>query len=469
MGETSISALCGRGPGWALLGMLALLTFACVVVAAPSALADGPSHVDAAGTIDRAMDLEAGFWEGNLTRNMTVNDTADFYEFGFSGGRDVEASLVLMPNSTTHNHVRFHVFHRSKEEIVNFTFADIGVPRRFAALTNEEFPTLYYYFAVTWTGSPEAPYAIFYNLTLTEGRKQDDADTGGDVSALPSRAESIAIDDMVQCRVGGTHPQWNKDLNVDGADAYEILPRSKEFLVVKATLDSMGAERGFGFDIRLEDQSGKLLGLEDVLHVGETGEIRYFSDVPLPVYLVVVSESEWCNYTLSVDSEAPPEIDLFVGSIAVTPPKPIFGHPATITIVFRSSTQAVPSIPIRYRVETEGGLIEDGDLLFDETDNVSMDISWEPQAGTFSLLAEIDTLNVIPYELNESNNQLSLTVTVGEEGDEDGDGGDDEGLPEWAWLAIIIIVILAVIAAAAALGFRSMRGRGGEPEEPESY
>jgi hypothetical protein len=449
--------------------MLAVITFTGVVVAAPSVLADGPFDVDAGDTIDRAMDLEAGFWDGNLTRNMTMNDTADFFEFGFSGGHDVEASLVLMPDSTTHSNVRFHVFDRSKAEVVNFTFTGIGIAQRFAALTNEEFPTLYYYFAVTWTGSPETPYVIFYNLSLAEGEKQNDAGTGGDVSALPSRAESLAIGGMIQCRVGGTHPQWNPDLNIDGGDAYEVMPRSNEFLVAKVTLDSMSDKRGFGFDIRLEDQSSKLLGLEDVLLVGETGEIRYFSDVALPVYLVIVSESEWCNYTLSIDSEPPPEIDLFVGSITVTPPKPAFGHPATITIVFRSSTQAVPSVPIRYSVETEGGLIEDGNLLFDERDNVSLDISWEPQAGKFSLLASIDTLNAIPYELNESNNQLSLSVTVGVDGDGDDGDGDDEGLADWVWLVIIIIVILVVIAAATAMGFRSMRGRGGEPEEPEDY
>jgi len=442
-----------------VLGAIALLIAAAAIVAT----ADGPGAGDAGASIDRSLALPQGTWNGSLLRNATVNDTEDFYSFEFDSAQLVECVVVLAPAASHYEGVRLHIHDRSGAEVVNFTFAGLAAPVRFSSLTNMAFPSLRYYFAVAWHGSAVAAFSVPYNITVRASARQDDAGTRGDVGNSSSRAEELDVGASVHGAIGGPLPQWGKDLNADVADVYEVTPSANRFMVVRATLDAMSSSRQWGFDVRVVDQNDRILQQEPLLRVGDNVTIRQFADTFAPLFVVVVSESEACNYTVSVEEEPPAAIDLFVASINVTPPQPIANRPATITVTFRSTSAAVPGEGIACSIRAGNDELWSDELLFDATGTAVQEVSWNAVYGTTAITARVDILDDVPWETREDNNALTVEATArdpGEDGDGDGDGNG--GGMDWVWLALGLIAVCAAIAAAVA--YAAIRGRGKPPE-----
>ena len=445
---------------------MALLALALLAALGLTATADGPGAGDAGLSIEHALALPSGTWNGSLLRNATMNDTADFYSFEFPGSSFIEMTVTILPQSPAFEPVRYSVHDRTGGEVVNFTFSGSGVPSRFASLTDQAFPTIRYYISVEWEGSATAGFAVSYNVTLVADGRQDDAGTRADVGNDTAHAAPLALGESVKGSVGGSLPLWKDDLNVDGVDAYEVTPAAKRFLVLTAKLDSTHAERKRGFDLRITDQSGKILAQRPVLTVGDSVVIKQYSDTSLPFYALILSESESCNYTLTASDEAPPEIDLYVSNITVAPPRPIAGRPATISVVFKSTSAAVPATDITAQVFAGTDKLWEGKIAFDATGTARQDVTWTAIYGTTRIVAKVDTEDFILYESNEGNNQLTIDVIAHDPG-EDGDGGDghDGNGADWVWLAAVIVLIIAAIAVA--VGYAAMRGRGRPPEGEE--
>ena len=456
-GARSTRAVALVAPAMALLA-LALLSALAITV-----LADGPGAGDAGPSIEHAIAVPAGTWNGSLIRNSTMNDTADFYSFEFPGSSFIEMTVTVLPSSPAFEPVRYYVYDRMGGEVVNFTFSGSGVPARFASLTNQAFPTIRYYLSVEWRGSATAGFTVLYKITLVADGRQDDAGTRGDVGNDSAHAAPLALGESVTGSIGGSLPLWKDDQNVDGADVYEVTPTAKRFLVLTAKLDSTHAERKRGFDLRVTDQSGKILAQRPVLAVGDSVVVKQYADTSLPFYALILSESESCNYTLTASDEAPPEIDLYISNISVAPPRPIAGRPATISIVFKSTSAAVPATDITAQVFAGTDKLWEGKIAFDATGTARQDVTWTAIYGPSKILVKVDTEDFIPYESNEGNNQASIDVTALDPG-EDGDGGDGQGGngTEWVWLAAAIVLIIAAIAVAVA--YAAMRGRGQPPE-----
>jgi len=444
------------------LAMLALGTAAAALIAT----ADGPGAGDAGSSVERSVALPQGTWNGSLIRNATVNDTEDFYSFEFDSAQLAECIAVLMPTASHYQGVLLHVCDRSGAEVVNLTFPGLAAPVRFSSLTNQAFPTLRYYFAIAWHGDSTTALSVHYNITVRASTRQNDAGTRGDVGNSSSRAEELDVGETVNGSIGGPLPQWKRDLNADVADAYEVTPSLNNFLVVHATLSAMSADRRLGYDVRVVDQNERILQQEPLLNVGDTVTLKQFADTYSPLYVVVVSESEVCNYTLAIEDEPPAAIDLYVASINVTPPRPTANRPATITVTFRSTTSTVPGEGIACSIKAGNDELWNDEVLFDATGTAVHELTWNAVYGMTAITARVDTLDSIPWETREDNNALTHEVTAkdpGEDGDGDGDG--DAGSMDWVYLAVGLIAVCAAIAAAVA--YAAMRGRGKPPEGEE--
>ena len=265
--------------------------------------------------------------------------------------------------------------------------------------------------------------------------------------------------------MGGSSPQWDLDRNVDGSDVYEVLPTSGRFVVVSGRLDAFHASRRVGFDVQMEDQTGRVLQKpQSVFEVGDELELWHYAASGLPVYVRVSSESEMCNYTLVVSLEDPPEINLFVGNISVTPERPGPGEDATITVVVASTTLIDPATQVRVEVYATRTLLDYADLIFDNSDQETATLPWTVPSADTEVAAVVDTLNAVPWEPKDDN-EASIQVGVGPKDDGDGDG--DEGPSLMFWIMVLVVVIILAIVGAVA--FVMLRGGGAEDEGPEDY
>ncbi len=427
--------------------------------------ADGAGRADAGGDADHAMDLDVDLMPGTIMRGFGAQDLVDFYELEFPPSQFVEVRLTLRSGTASASNVRLHVLDYTKSEVVNFTFTALDTPVRFASLTNSEEMFLRYYLGVVWLGAAEKDFEFRYELAVKVGPGQDDLGQKKDASALPSRAMEVSLDTPFSGSVGGSSPQWEDDKNADGSDVYEVLPTGGRFVVIKGTLDGFHGQRRVGFDVQVEDQTGALvLKPRSAFEVGDDLEMRLYVDSGLPVYVRVLSESEMCNYTLTVSLEDPPEVDLFVGNLSVTPTRPGPGTEATITVIVASSTLINPATQVRVEVYAGGDLLEYADVIFDNSDQETVTFPWTVPSSDTDLRASVDTLNAVPWEAKD-NNDATLKVRIGGDGGGDDDGDDGRGLFFWVLVLVIVIVVVIVVTVA----FVVLRGHGAEAEEPEDY
>ncbi|MCK5254273.1 MAG: hypothetical protein KAQ96_15050, partial [Thermoplasmata archaeon] len=275
-----------------------------------------------------------------------------------------------------------------------------------------------------------------------------------------------SFDDPVTGTVGGTNPQWSPDLNVDGADIYELFPTSGKFLTVKASLDGFDGVRRVGFDFYLIDQAGDLLVKpHSLFNVGDEEEFAHYIPHSLPVYVVVTSESESCDYTVLAFLEDPIDIDISVASMTVTPSRPEPATEATLTIVVGSSIVIETATQIRVEVFDEGNKLAEADVIFDDTDQVVVTFPWSVSSSSTDLTALVDTLNAIAWDQDKSNNEITIHVEVGLEKPDD--GSDDEDLDMMFWILVLVGVIALVILVAVL--YVVFGGHDAEDEEPEEY
>ncbi len=414
--------------------------------------ADNGRRADAGENAEHSMDVEEGTVTGVVMRGDGGADVADFFEFAFEGGRFVEATLTLRSGTMDVSLIRFHILDLHMTEVVNYSFTKLDQEQRFAALTNSEHPTLRYYMGVTWTGG-EGEFEFRYDLVLSTGIKQNDLGTSKDVTNETSGAPTLTLEQASTGTVGGSNPQWAKDGNVDGADVFEVQPTTGKFLVVRATLTGFHGERRLGFDVRLVDQSGNGLGLESVFSVGEQLELRYYAPTSLPLYAMVVSESEMCNYTITATIVDPPTVDITVG------------NSGTITVTVRASAAVLTSTIVRVEVFAGGDKLEHHDVIFDGTTEVVATFTWRIPASSTELTVRVDTLDAVPFETDENNNAHVLLVKIGGNGGNGGEDGDEDNL--WLWIGIFVGVVVAAIVVAVIVVIT--RGQGAEDEEPEDY
>ncbi|UCC94075.1 MAG: hypothetical protein JSW25_05295 [Thermoplasmata archaeon] len=427
--------------------------------------ADGDGRADAGEDPDHAMDLDMTPMPGMIMRGHGAEDLADFFELDFTSSQFLEASLTLRTGTASPAHVRFRVLDYTKAEVVNFTFAGLDDPHRFAALTNSKHATLSYYMAVTWEGPEDVDFEFRYELVHVVGPAQDDMGTGRDVVNTTSGSPTVSLDTPVTGSVGGSSPQWEHDNNVDGSDLYEVLPTSGKFVVVSGSLDAFFGQRRVGFDVQLEDQSGDLLlKPQSVFEVGDDLEMRLYVDSSLPIYVRVTSEAEMCNYTLVVRLEDPPSLDLTVGNLTVTPQRPGPGTEATITVIVASTALINPATQIRVEVYASGNLLDYSDVIFDNSDQETVTFGWTVPSSDTEVTAVVDTLNAIPWEPKD-NNAATIQVKVG--GGGDGPQDDDNGRGLMFWIMVLVVVIIVAIVVAVAYAF--LRGGQAEDEDPEDY
>jgi hypothetical protein len=427
--------------------------------------ADGDGRADAGEDPDHAMELDRPSMPGTIMRGQGAEDLADYFELTFDPATFVEVVLTLRTGTASPAHVRFRVLDYTRVEVVNLTFAGLDEPRRFAALTNSEHAVLRYYLGVTWEGSEDTDFEFKYDLAHVLGPVQDDMGRGEDVGNTTSGSPSIPLDTPVTGSVGGSSPQWEHDSNVDGSDVYEVLPTAGRFVVVSGTLDAFHAQRRVGFDVQLEDQSGKLLlKPQSVFEVGDDLEMRLYVDSALPVYVRVSSESEMCNYTLVVSLEEPPEVDLFVGNLSVVPARPGPGDSATISVIVSSTTLINPATQVRVEVYAGGDLLDYADVIFDNSDQETVSIPWTVPSSDTEVTALVDTLNAIPWEPKE-NNGATIEVRVGSDGGNG--GGEDDGPYLMFWIMVLVLVIIVAIVVSVA--YVMLRGGQAEDEDPDDY
>jgi hypothetical protein len=176
-----------------------------IIFEVPGAYGDG--NADAGEDPDHAMDLDRPPMPGTIMRGHGAEDLADFFDLTFESSAFVEVTLTLRSGTSSPSNVVFRVLDHTKVEVVNFTMSDLDAPKRFAALTHSRFPTLRYYFGITWEGPENVSFEFRYELTNVVGEAQDDAGTGEDISNSTSGAESVSFDDPVTGTVGGTN-RW---------------------------------------------------------------------------------------------------------------------------------------------------------------------------------------------------------------------------------------------------------------------
>jgi hypothetical protein len=253
-------------------------------------------------------------------------------------------------------------------------------------------------------------------------------------------------------------------MNVDGSDVYEVLPTARKFVVVSARLDAFHALRKVGFDVQVEDQSGNLLlKPQSVFEVGDDLVMRLYVGTGLPIYIRVASESEMCNYTLVVTLEDPPDVDLTVGNLSVTPARPGPGTEATITVVVSSTALINPATQIRVEVFAGGNQLDYTDVIFDNSDQETVTFSWTVPSADTDVTAVVDSLNAIPWEPKD-NNEATISVKVGGGG---GGGGEDDGQDMMMW--VIMLVVIIIVAIVVAVAYVMLRGGHAEDEDPEDY
>jgi len=427
--------------------------------------ADGEGRADAGEDADHAMDLDAALMPGTIMRGFGAQDLVDFFELEVQPSQFVEASLTLRSGTVSASNVRFHILDYTKSEVVNFTFSGLDKPVRFAALTNSEEMFLRYYLGVRWVGATDKDFEFRYDLAISIGPGQDDLDLGKDVTNTTSKAPEVSLDTPFSGSVGGSSPQWEDDMNADGSDVYQVQPTARRFVVISGTLDGFHGQRRVGFDIQVEDQSGSLLlKPQSAFEVGDVLGMRLYVDSGLPVYIRVLSESEMCNYTLTVSLEDPPEVDLFVGNLSVTPARPGPGTEATITVIVASSSLVNPATLVRVEVYAGGNLLDHSDVIFDNSDQETVTFAWTVPSSETDIRAVVDTLNAVPWEPKD-NNDATLKVRVG-----GGDGGQDDvddGRGLFFWVMVLVAVIVVVIVVTVALVV--FRGHGAEADEQEDY
>jgi hypothetical protein len=428
--------------------------------------ADGSGKGDAGEEPDHAMDLTLQPMPGALMRGMGAEDLADYYELEFPSSQFVEVEMTLRTGTASPGNIRFRVLDYTKAEVINFTFSGLDEPRRFAGLTNSEHAILRYYLGVTWEGSEDVDFEFRYDIAHTLGPGQDDMGKGEDVGNTNSGAPTVSLDTPVDGSVGGSNPQWEHDANVDGADVYEVLPTMGRFVVVSGRLNSFHASRRVGFDVQLEDQSGKLVHKPlSAFEVGDELEMRVYASSGLPIYIRVTSESEMCNYTLVVSMEDPPELDLFVGNLSVVPARPGPGTEATITVIVASTELVNPATQIRVEVYAGGNLLDYADVILDNSDQETVTFPWTVPSADTDITAAVDTLNAIPWEAKD-NNEASIQVKVGRPDDGNGNGGDG-GPSLMIWIVLLVVVIIVAILVSVA--YVMLRRGSAEDEEPEDY
>ncbi|MCK5251372.1 MAG: hypothetical protein KAQ96_00425 [Thermoplasmata archaeon] len=427
--------------------------------------ADGDGRADAGEDPDHAMDLDSPLMPGTIMKGHGAEDPADYFELEFTSSQFVEVSLTLRTGTASPAHVRFHILDYTKAEVVNFTFAGLDEPRRFAALANSKHPTLRYFFGITWIGPGEGDYEFKYELANHVGPDQDDMGKGKDVVNTTSGSPTVSHDTPIDGSIGGSSPQWEQDNNVDGADVYEVLPTSGKFVVVSGKLNAFHAKRRVGFDVQLEDQSGKLLlKPQSVFEVGDELVMRLYVDSNLPIYVRVTSESEMCNYTLVVSLEDPPDVDLYVGNLTVTPGRPGPGTEATITVIVASSALINPATQIRVEVFAGGNQLDYTDVIFDNSDQETVNFQWTVPSANTEVTTQIDTLNAIPWEPKD-NNAAKIQVRVGPVDIVNGDGDDGPTLMFWIMMLVVVIIVAIVVSVAYVV----LRGGQAEDEDPEDY
>lgn len=425
--------------------------------------ADGDGRADAGEGPDHAMELDRPVMPGTIMRGHGAEDLADYFEVEFTSSQFVEVDLTLLTGTASPAYVLFHVLDHTKSEVVNFTFAGLDEPRRFAALSNAEHVTLRYYFGISWEGPDEGVYEFRYELSHVLGPGQDDMGSGKDVGNTTSRAPTVSMDTPVTGSLGGSNPQWEHDSNVDGSDVYEVLPSHGKFVVVSGRLDAFHAKRRVGFDVQVEDQSGRiLLKPQSVFEIGDELEMRLYVGSGLPVYVRVTSESEMCDYTIVVSIEDPPEVDLYVGNLSVIPDRPGPGTEATITVIVASTALINPATQIRVEVYADGDLLDYIDVIFDNSDQETVTFPWTVPSTDTNVTVEIDTLNAIPWE-PKGNNAAFIWVKVGP--DDNGNGGEDTNFLVWGLMLVAVIIVVIVIGVA----YVALRGGQAEDEEPEDY
>jgi len=428
--------------------------------------ADGDGNADAGEDPDHAMDLDRPVMPGTIMRGHGAEDLADYFDLTFESSTFVEVTLTLRSGTASPSNVVFRILDHTKVEVVNFTMSDLDTPKRFASLTNSRFPSLRYYFGITWEGPEIVNFEFRYELTNVVDMAQDDAGTGEDVSNLTSGAESISFDDPVTGTVGGSNPQWSEDLNVDGADVYELFPTSGKFLIVKATLDGFAGVRRVGFDFFLVDQAGDLIVKpHSLFNVGDEEEFSHYIAHTLPVYVVVTSESEYCEYTIVTSVEDPPDIDIFIASMTVTPSRPEPASEATITVVVGSSIIIESAIQIRVEVFDGGNKLAEQDVIFDDTDQVVVTFPWTVPSSSTDLTGLADTLNVIAWDPDKDNNEMIIHVEVGSEETDNGNGDEGQGMMFWI---LVLVGVIALIILLTVL-YVVFGGHDAEDEEPEEY
>ncbi len=136
----------------------------------------------------------------------------------------------------------------------------------------------------------------------------------------------------------------------------------------------------------------------------------------------------WGGVTFSIDTNfangpvaAPDGVarpDLVVDSVSMSPASPAPGQAVTFSAVVRNSgTAATPSgvaIGVSYRVD--GTQVASGSVNVSLAAGATVTVtgigSWTATAGTHTLAAVVDGTNLIT-EANESNNQLSRSITIG--------------------------------------------------------
>ncbi len=435
-----------------------------IIFEAPGA--DGDGNADAGEDPDHAMELDRPQMPGTIMRGHGAEDLADYFDLTFESSTFVEVTLTLRSGTASPSNVVFRVLDHTKVEVVNFTMSDLDAPKRFASLTHSQFPTLRYYFGITWEGPDDVNFEFRYELTNVLGDAQDDTGTGEDVTNTTSGAESVSFNDPITGTVGGTNPQWSQDLNVDGADVYELFPTSGKFLMVKASLDGFDGERRVGFDFYLVDQVGDLLVKpHSLFNVGDDEEFAHYITSSLPVYVVVTSESESCDYTVVASLENPPDIDIFAASMSVTPSRPEPVSEATITVVVGSSVVIGTATQIRVEVFDGDNKLAEQDVILDDTDQVVVTFTWTVPSSPADLTALVDTLNAIAWDEDKSNNEMTIHVEVGSEKPDD--GNDDEGRDMMFWIIVLVGVIALVILVAVL--YVVFGGHDAEDEEPEEY
>jgi hypothetical protein len=181
--------------------------------------------------------------------------------------------------------------------------------------------------------------------------------------------------------------------------------------------------------------------------------------------VIVVSESEMCNYTVTVSIEAPPDVDILIEDVTLTPSKPEPLQQVTVTVILRTTTLDLPTNIIRVEIHAGGDLLEYRDLLLETTQEVVTSFTWTTPSTDTDLTVMVDTLDAVPFETNEGNNARTLQVKLTGGDGNGGKNGDDTS--NWLWIGILVGGVAAAIIIALVVVVT--RGHEAEDDEPEDY